>query len=150
MKKLFGVSLITLFAVCTMKASAADPVYPETTDPGATTANAPVAEHAPKYALAQSAATDGNVVSAGYVKGAYNAAIKAVNTVHDEAASKIAKSSIATALNSTSEDTVPSVKATYDAINAATSAAKDGANLTDKSVTKAKLETSVQSALEGS
>ena len=35
----------------------------------------------PGYALVNNAGTDGNAASAGYVKGAYNAAIKAVNTV---------------------------------------------------------------------
>jgi len=53
------------------------------TDPGATTANAPTAAYAPKYALKAAAQTDGNVASAGYVKGAYNAAIKAINKTAD-------------------------------------------------------------------
>ena len=35
----------------------------------------------PGYALVNNAGTDTNAASAGYVKGAYNAAIKAVNTV---------------------------------------------------------------------
>ena len=38
----------------------------------------------PKYALKNAAATDGNVATAGYVKGAYNAAIKGINALSDE------------------------------------------------------------------
>jgi len=37
----------------------------------------------PGYALTNSDSTDINVATAGYVKGAYNTAIKAVNTVAD-------------------------------------------------------------------
>jgi hypothetical protein len=40
----------------------------------------------PLFTLAKEAETDGNAASAGYVKGAYNAAIKAVNAVHNEVA----------------------------------------------------------------
>jgi len=40
-----------------------------------------VATHSPKYSLAESDASDSGLATAGYVKGAYNAAIKAVNTV---------------------------------------------------------------------
>lgn len=54
-------------------------------DPGATTPSAAAASAAPKYELAQADSTvDGNVVTAGYVKGAYNAAIKGVNYVQSE------------------------------------------------------------------
>ena len=79
MKKLFSI-----LSVLTIISSAfADPVYPETTDPGATTANAPTASNDPKYALMTHHDNDSNVASAGYVKGAYNAAMKAVNKVAD-------------------------------------------------------------------
>lgn len=78
MKKVFCIlSILTIVS----PAFAADPVYPETTDPGATTSTAPVAASAPKYALKSAHTNDSNVASAGYVKGAYNAAIKAVNKV---------------------------------------------------------------------
>ena len=78
MKKVFCIlSILTIIS----PAFAADPVYPETTDPGATTSNAPAATNNPKYALKTAHANDSNVASAGYVKGAYNAAIKAVNKV---------------------------------------------------------------------
>lgn len=54
-------------------------------DPGSTTPSAAAAQSAPKYELAQADSTvDGNVVTAGYVKGAYNAAIKGVNYVQSE------------------------------------------------------------------
>ena len=47
-------------------------------------AKAAVLAGAPLYQLANSnVSTDGNAASAGYVKGAYNAAIKAVNKVAD-------------------------------------------------------------------
>ena len=81
MKKLLGISLIAILAVSPMMASAADPAptpvagEPTHADP-ATNASA-----APGYALKMSASTDNNMASAGYVKGAYNAAIKAINKV---------------------------------------------------------------------
>ena len=60
----------------------ADPT-PVAGDPGASVAiaTAPKATNNPGYGLANSATTDTNAASAGYVKGAYNATIKAVNTV---------------------------------------------------------------------
>ena len=53
-------------------------------DPGATNANAPAAANAPKYSLKAAASTDKNVATAGYVKGAYNATIKAINRTVDK------------------------------------------------------------------
>ena len=85
MKKSFRISLVALLATVPMMAMAADPVYPATAEP-TSDSNAPVASGNPKYALATAnSATDGNAASAGYVKGAYNAAIKAINKVHEEA-----------------------------------------------------------------
>ncbi len=82
MKKLLNISVIAALAILPLAANAAD----IDKDPGATTANAPVAQNAPKYALAEANANvDGVVATAGYVKGAYNAAIKAVNKVADMA-----------------------------------------------------------------
>ena len=83
MKKLLKISMAAVFAVIPMLAfGAAGDVNK---DPGATTAGAPVATNSPKYALAAAdSTTDGNAASAGYVKGAYNAAIKAVNRVAEE------------------------------------------------------------------
>lgn len=78
MKKVFYIlSILTVVSPVL-----ADPVYPETTDPGATTNNPSVAANNPGYALKAAHANDSNVASAGYVKGAYNATIKAVNTLN--------------------------------------------------------------------
>lgn len=77
MKRLVTVSFITILAVLPMVASAevfsvADP----TTD-----ANAAVAETNPKWALAEAGDNDDNLATAGYVKGAYNQTMKAINKV---------------------------------------------------------------------
>ena len=78
MKKVFCIlSILTIVSPVF-----ADPVYPETTDPGATTNSPSVAASNPGYALKGAHANDSNVASAGYVKGAYNATIKAVNTLN--------------------------------------------------------------------
>ena len=77
MKKLLNISVIAALAILPMAANAAV----TDADPGATNADAPVATNAPKYNLAQAESNDGNLATAGYVKGAYNAAIKAVNKV---------------------------------------------------------------------
>ncbi|MBQ6012276.1 MAG: hypothetical protein IJL23_04135 [Alphaproteobacteria bacterium] len=81
MKKLLNISVIAALAVLPLAATAAV----TDADPGATNANAPVATNLPKYSLAQAGDNDGNVATAGYVKGAYNAAIKAINKVSETA-----------------------------------------------------------------
>ena len=76
MKKILGISLVAVLTAMPLIAGAAV----DTADPGATNANAPEATAAPKYSLVQANSTnDGKFATAGYVKGAYNAAIKAVN-----------------------------------------------------------------------
>ncbi len=82
MKKLLNISVIAALAILPVAANADI----TTTDPGATNANAPVAENAPKYSLATADDTDANLATAGYVKGAYNATIKAINKVATTAA----------------------------------------------------------------
>jgi len=81
MKKLLGISLIAVMAVISpLMAGAAV----TDADPGESVelAEAPKAENDPGYGLAQpNPSKDGNVATAGYVKGAYNAAIKAINKV---------------------------------------------------------------------
>jgi len=79
MKKLLNISVVVTLTMLPLVASAtvAD------ADPGATTANGPTATYAPKYGLAQAGENDDYVVTAGYVKGAYNAAIKAINRVSE-------------------------------------------------------------------
>jgi hypothetical protein len=75
MKKLLNISVIAALAVLPLAANAAAVAG----DPGSTISDAPVASNAPKYGLAEAQSNDGNLATAGYVKGAYNAAIKAVN-----------------------------------------------------------------------
>ena len=74
MKKILGVSFAAILAVSPMLAKA-DPVY--TSAPTAGTPQATV-NQGPTYQLVDETAT-ANVASTSYVKGAYNAAIKAVN-----------------------------------------------------------------------
>jgi len=79
MKKLL-ISLSAILAAMPMMASAAD----VQADPGATTPGAAVASAAPKYGLMPvQSEVDGVVATAGYVKGAYNAAIKGINKVSE-------------------------------------------------------------------
>ena len=85
MKKLLNISVIAALAILPMAANADI----TTTDPGATTADAPEAEAAPKYSLATADTTDANLATAGYVKGAYNATIKAINKVATTANSAV-------------------------------------------------------------
>ena len=82
MKKILNISVIAALAILPMAANA-EPIYDVTsTDPGATNANAQVAANPPKYSLAAAGANDDtHMATAGYVKGAYNAAIKAINKV---------------------------------------------------------------------
>lgn len=61
-------------------------------DPGATVSitTSTKAANVPGYGLVESSSsTDGNAASAGYVKGAYNATIKAVNMVADQKQNKL-------------------------------------------------------------
>ena len=80
MKKLLVISLFAVLVVSPMMAGA----EVVEGDPGATSSVVPAASAPPKYALKNSAATDTNVATAGYVKGAYNAAIKGVNALQGE------------------------------------------------------------------
>lgn len=91
MKKLLGISVIAMLAVAP---AFADPT-PAPVGTGSTPANdasASIIETNPPFALAMAADTDGNAASAGYVKGAYNAAIKAINKVNDKVNSELATS----------------------------------------------------------
>jgi len=80
MKKLLGVFFGGILAALPMMAGAEVVAG----DPGSTTSDAAAANASPKYALKNAAGTDGNVATAGYVKGAYNAAIKGVNALQGE------------------------------------------------------------------
>ena len=80
MKKILGVSLIAMLAVSPMMAMAdTTPTHDD---------NGPVATAAPKYATV-SATASSNIASTSYVKGAYNAAIKAVNKTYADLSSAI-------------------------------------------------------------
>ena len=87
MKKLLNISVIATLAVLPLVANAAvgDIVSgdPATATSASQTAEAVTASTAPKYALAKEGANDGNLATAGYVKGAYNATMKAINKVSE-------------------------------------------------------------------
>lgn len=93
MKKLLNISVIAALAVLPVvaNATAADVNKQPTSinmqaEGAVTTANNATASGAPKYELAQAHANDSNVATAGYVKGAYNASIRAINRVAEMAA----------------------------------------------------------------
>jgi len=94
MKKLLGISLVAVLSATPLMAFAVADGQPIPGDPGQTVTDATAAANAtatnsPKYGLVTADSTkDGNVATAGYVKGAYNAAIKAVNAVAEEVDSK--------------------------------------------------------------
>lgn len=90
MKKILNISVIAALTILPVTANAAvtDAVPgPTVTGDDATAATATTD---PKYGLAQpNANVDGVVATAGYVKGAYNAAIKAINKVSETANSAV-------------------------------------------------------------
>ena len=98
MKKILGISLLAIFAVVPLMAFGegeepqqqqpetpavvypAVPTHPhnDKTDTGVSTM---AATEAPMYQLAQQADSDSSVATAGYVKGAYNATMRAINAI---------------------------------------------------------------------
>lgn len=89
MKKLFGISLFAILAVVPLMASAADG-DPVAGDPGQTATTAVQAEKPAGYSLAvQDSTKDGKMATAGYVKGAYNATIKAINRLAGDTANAL-------------------------------------------------------------
>ena len=87
MKKLLGISVVAMLAVSPMMANAT-PVPADLAEPATATAQAPAAstDNDPKYAPVTVAQADqSHIASTAYVKGAYNAAIAAVNKVYDTA-----------------------------------------------------------------
>lgn len=162
MKKFLNISVIAALAILPLAANAAvvagDPTAASSADP-VQADDTVTASASPKYALAESDSTDGVVATAGYVKGAYNAAIKAINKVSETAGSALQKTDITTGVaNGTIavDGTDVAVKglgsAAYENTNAFISSA-DGsvktANIDDGQVTKAKLATDVQTSLDG-
>lgn len=108
MKKLLALSVIAVFVASPMMARANDPVAPAEPadpvavagDPGSTVANAPMAENPPKYGLKNAnPELDSKLATAGYVKGAYNAAIKAVNKLDDTKQDKLSASELSAIAN---------------------------------------------------
>jgi hypothetical protein len=101
MKKVFSISVIAALAILPMVANAetGDIVAgePKTAASESQAANAVTAGSGPKYALAVESAKDStHVATAGYVKGAYNAAIKAINKVSETATSALQADDIST------------------------------------------------------
>ena len=99
MKKIFCIlSILTIIAPVAVNAT---PVAGSPTSYGA---NQPTGENktavlgdSPLYQLiAANGQTDGNAASAGYVKGAYNASIKAVNKVADSKQDTLTSSNVTT------------------------------------------------------
>ena len=87
MKNILNISVIAALAILPMAANAT-PVAGEPTHSDATSGLTTDAQ--PKWALAEANSdVDGNVATAGYVKGAYNAAMKAINTIADTAGSAV-------------------------------------------------------------
>ena len=82
MKKVFCIlSVLTISSPAFAAAVSGTPTH---ADPAVFAQDGNSATIQPGYALKEAkVATDNNAASAGYVKGAYNAAIKAVNTVAD-------------------------------------------------------------------
>ena len=115
MKKIFCIlSILTIispvFAEGETPAAQPVPGTPTSVDPagtGTTTTN-------PGYALATQHDTDANAATAGYVKGAYNATIKAVNTVASIKQDKLNNTNV---VNSGSGAIVTGVAATKDSNN---------------------------------
>ncbi len=104
MKKLLNISVIAALAVLPFAANAAvgdivSVTGPATAASASQVANDVTATNDPKYALATVGDNDGNVATAGYVKGAYNAAIKAINKVSETASNALTANGTATLTN---------------------------------------------------
>ena len=96
MKKLLGISLVAMLAVSPLAANAVVGVTPigtgstpaamtsQPADAAAAVTAGVAVDEGPYFDLAKEGANDSNLATGAYVKGAYNAAIKAVNTVHAE------------------------------------------------------------------
>lgn len=138
MKKIFGISLIAVFAVTPLMANA-DIVAG---DPGATVTDAAVAGASPKYGLAAAEAGDDNAASAGYVKGAYNATIKAINRLAQDTTTALAGKQATIADLETIK-----AGAAAGATALQNNSELDGANLKSGSVAASALSPTVQAAL---
>ena len=87
-KKIRGLSVFCILAILPMVGYAAtgdiiDVADPETAAAAGQSSATVTADTYPKYALATATDNDTSLASTAYVKGAYNAAIKAVNKLQD-------------------------------------------------------------------
>lgn len=140
MKKLLGISLVAILAATPLMAHAADgdPVGTGTTPVTESGTAVKATGDAPFALIGSNADTDGNAASAGYVKGAYNAAIKAVNTVHNEVASiDEAKQDKLTEGNGIDIDANDTISAVGD--NSSIEVTASGIGIKDGGVTTAKI-----------
>lgn len=88
MKRIRGLSVFCILAILPMVAHTATGDIVDVSDPESAAAmgqspDAVTAKTYSKYALATEGDADGNLASTAYVKGAYNATIKAVNKLQD-------------------------------------------------------------------
>ena len=81
MKKMFKTSLVAVLTVAPVMAMAAAGNVDKQPIVANPTSDNNVAANGPQYAIMPAAQTDSNVATAGYVKGAYNASIRAINKV---------------------------------------------------------------------
>ncbi|MBO7042924.1 MAG: hypothetical protein J6W08_03585 [Alphaproteobacteria bacterium] len=169
MKKLLSISVIAALAALPMaaNATAADVNKQPTSinmeaEGAAAAATAATANTGPKYELAEAHSTDSNVATAGYVKGAYNAAIRAVNNVAGQVdsintnlsgkantdLSNVDAGSVTTTL--LDAGAVTTAKIADNAVDTAQIAASavTTAKIADENVTKAKLAQGVQDSLD--
>ena len=161
MKKLLGVSIATMLAVSPMLAHAAGEVYATSGSPASATSTAGTAENITTSATAPYASVDAQktntIATTSYVKGAYNAAIQAVNKVAADAASAgTAAGNVDVVTSSTSAGGVTftdSAGTTHEVVikdieagNIANDAVETAA-IKDANVTKAKLAADVQTSL---
>lgn len=155
MKKLLNISVIAALAVLPFAANAAVNDVVSTVDP-AHADPATVTSTEPGYALATETTNDSKLATAGYVKGAYNATIKAVNKVAATAASAvktIAEGSTDGTIKVDGTDVAvhglgsAAFTASTDYISSAAGSVKT-ANIDDGQVTKAKLAQTVQDSLD--
>ena len=148
MKKILNISVIAALAILPMAANAA-PVNGEPTTlgdnpPGGQTAQNVTASAAPKYQLAEANnAVDGVVATAGYVKGAYNAAIKAINKV-----SETANSAVQSVTEGTTNGTV-AVNGTDVAVHGLGSAAYTDSTAYDAAGAASTAETNAKNYADG-
>jgi hypothetical protein len=83
MNKMLKISLVAVLAAMPLLAHGAAANVDKQPATAAEGATGIVATTNPKYAIMPSAETDSNVATAGYVKGAYNASIRAINKVSE-------------------------------------------------------------------